>query len=645
MPHARPLTGDLAAALGARLPSGWVKLAVAALVAVPVIASMVADPPGATVQQIESTRYLLTGSVEAVMFAVLAVVWFAPSTALVLGAAGCLVIARIPESAVGRPGLWTASGAALAVLALVDLVLAVRRRALVHALLVDDTPVASVPALHPVAAALITRGGALRTACAVLAALVGLGGLVLLWHDSRSAAAFREVAQEATGTVVTVADDDLSARVDIGGRTLRVPLPSTYRSVGDTVHLQYDPVSGRAEDLADPFDATLATIPAVGGLLAAGVLLVQVRRRRARARDLLSRPQPAVIARGRWAPRRSGVLLTPWDDVTWPLATAPALRLVRDDDPDWQTTEAATDRLGEDDGYDEDDDDLGLSALSDAELLAHARRLGAAPVVPTLASWRPEAWAATELVVLGLDGGPGPVVLLHGAKVWESRAVLWPVWRLPRRPRISGRLPAAAEERGSAWAAFERRRDGVLRELGRGTGAWMPWLLLPLVALASHAAAVGLGADWREFLWVVPLVSVACTLSFWGRPHLVLGRTALRVTGPLLDLDVAWRRVTGAVADTDALVVRYDDGTRGGEAVAVPVGADGPRLTRDRATPAEVVARVLLLRGTGAALLASGGRTGHGGEGGPPGLRRRPSVPLLVGLCWTVAWVVPLIVG
>jgi hypothetical protein len=613
----------------------------------------------------ESLPYYLTGTAQAAVLACLALVWLAPSAALVLAAAGSGACGLAPDALAGPGALWLGAAVPLALLAAVDQVLAVRRRALARSVLGDGTSTTTLPPVHPAVRADLLRTGLGRGALGVLLLLGAAVAGVLLVHDHASAVRFRAGAEVASGVVERVAEDETAMTVRVGDAAYDAPIGYQERSVGDAVELRFDPATGRAEAVDDVFDASTALVPVVGCGLVGGLLLGQVRRRRARIAALLDEPQPAVVALAHGAPRAGGALLTPVDDVTHRLAPAPALvpvagpvldpallgfpeDLDRDGPAGWfDAGGAGPHGADEDEAWaDEDAEEprpVRVSELSDEDLLGLAHDLGADAED---ADGEDESWAGDDpfrppagdpvraagvpVVLIGLAGDDAPVAVGVGADVYVSlRPLRAPRWRRPRRGP-----GAAVSERPGLWRAYTDRQDRVVEALGRRAGRWLPWAALLPAGWGLRAAV-----RWAELPRVsggtvgavVGLVALAWSLSLWGQPRLDLRARVLHVHGLLVDTRVPWVRITGAAADDEVLVVRYDDGRPGGDALLVPHGSALP-LTRDDAAPADMRTRVDgRAAGAAAALAAWGGRV--------PPVRRVPSVPVLAAAAWLVGCV------
>jgi hypothetical protein len=654
VPPYRLLTRALAGILSDRVPPGLVQVVVLLSLGVTLVASLSGSGTPVTAAMAESLPYYVTGTAQSVLLAaVVVVVWLEPSRALLLAAAGTLVCGLAPDAMVGPSRLWWPSAAVLGGVALVDQVTAAHRRALARAVLHDGTSMVTLPPLRADHRADLLHIGWGRRALGVALLVGAVGAAGWLWHDHRAAVSFREHAVVEDGTVRSVTDDDLSMEVVVSGRTYTAPVTTMVRAPGDHVTLRYDPATGRAETVDDVFDTTTGLIPVVTLLLTGGVLLDQVRRRRSRVTALLDEPQPAVVVMAVEAPRAGGAVLTPVDDLTFHLATAPSLVPLSGPAADASLADAdarASWHDPEDDDEEEDLPDAGhrdeawegdpdetwdedarrVSDLSDAELLERARRLDDGPGDDDLPddpfrppSGDPVRAVGSPVVLIGLTGEDMPVALGFGPDVLlTARPLRPPRWRLPRR--------APVRERRGAWRSFTDARDSALERLGRRTGRWLPWLALPLEAWGVRATVHAVGPSFSLVLPAVTVVGLAWTLSLLGHPRLELRPHGLRVRRALVDVHIPWERISGAAADTDALVVRYDDGTPGGDALLLPHSDRMLPLTADRATPAEVAVRVHGRRSAGWAS-PSARRAG---------LRRWPSTPLLVAVCWVLAGVI-----
>ncbi|GEA88543.1 hypothetical protein [Cellulomonas cellasea] len=681
----RPEPPDAVPALESPDARAWAqRVPVALLRTLVVVGVLVCAGTAATVDEtltttaadIEDPGYVLVSVLQSVWFASVALVLVVPLLGTAIAAAGMLLTAQSPDLHAGVPELWWAAGTVLAVLATADAVTRLRQRALAHVWARGPRAALRRPVVPDGVRDALVRPRWSRVAGGAAALLVGAGFVALYVHDSSAAVEFRRDALVARTTVDTVNDDVTEATVVVGRTRYRVPLPVTYPEPGDAVEVRYDPATGRAEMVDDAFDPTLAFLPALTGLLLGLALLGTERARTRRLHDLLTQPGSALRVRGSWSARDAGVRLYAVDDGTRPFAVAPRLLAVLDDregdprGPGHGVDHAGTYGDHADDGWDDhdhdsDDDDgedLGpqadVTALSDDELLALARRLADAPDPEAVADadLRPgpaavSGWDLTTMTVVGLRHDGAPVAVLEDLGVWHvSRSgVRGPRGRLRLRAAVdpgaghaAGPVPRdpADGPRTLGWAPeadaslpdrLAQRRDAAWERFARRTGRVLPWLAVPVLWGSLHwLLGEDGGSAWR-LLTVAAAPAVGWSWSLLGQAYLDVRPGWLHVRGRFRDQLVAWPRVTSVAVDDEALVVRLDhDRPAAADALLFAVHPDALPLTRDRAAAPLVAERLLRAR-----------QEGH--DARPPWVRSRPSTPVLVGLAWAAAIVLALL--
>ncbi len=645
------LTSEVARLFGPLIPIGPIRAAVVGSTVAAVLLSVASSPEAPlTAEVVTSAPALLGSMVQAMVFAGALLAWPAPSAGLALTAAALLATGSMQAANQGVPLAWLVPGSALAALSLVDLVSRVRRSTLAHQALAATDPVPP-PALPGELGDAVLRFGRWRTAMAVLLLVVTAASVGWWLRDSAAVTAFRARAEEVQTTVVAVSEDWSSIDVSVEGSSLRVPTPSHRYAIGQPVSVRVDLATGRAEITDDVFDASLVLVVAVPCAVVAIGLLARTRRLRRQLYDLLTAPQPAFRALATGAPRVGGVLLSPVDDVRAVAGIAPRLVLVLGpmSAAAWGT-DAADEEIDDDEPDDYwDDGPVGadepvsgpagshgnpgpaeqrpsvwarpdVSAMSDEQLLHQARQ----PIWPDRAErqrFGPDAWSRECVLVSGRLDQDGPVLLHRDGEVYlASDALRHPAWRSVR-PRGT----PAAEPR-TAWRAFSGARDAALLRLGRATGAWLPWLLLPAIAAVSWWVVSVTGPSPRLLSAALAFAAIPWTLSVTGTPALSLRPRGLRFSGLLTDTYIPWGRVTGEVVDGETLVVRFDNGRPGGDALLLRSGQKFRRLTTDGAPATELAARIRSAR----LLSLSPGR-----------LVVLPSPPLLAALAWLAAMLAP----
>ncbi|QTE28229.1 hypothetical protein [Pengzhenrongella sicca] len=653
-PQLPQLLAGHAVAQSQRLPPTLLKVAAVLSVVLCIGVSLSSDVPiVSTAATVESPGYLLYGSVQAASLASLAVVFVAPALGLALAAFGSLAIGLLPYDGAARA--WTVAGTLLCVLLVAEVVTRARERAVAHVRRMAPSATVLVPDLPGPLRASLTRVRLGWTAGAAALALVGVGGLILLVHDTLAAAAFRRDSLVADTVVESLTAMQTAMKVTIAGEDYQVPLPSTTPALGQRVEVRYQPRTHRAEATSDVFDPTVAVVPGVGGLLLSVALFATAHRRRHELIALLTEGGLALQARATWSPSEGGVRLFACDDVTRAVATAPSLTAWYDpddhadtradwddeDDPDddWDDEEDPDDDEWDDDEWDDDGDNGGhvslegpaTSSLSDAELLELARARtdddeeGAARDVSADATTDPATWFRTPVVVVGLahHGAPAAVRDAEGRWYVTRGGIRRPQWRWPRR----GQNPRPADEvEPLTVAVLKQRRDAALTRFMQRTGRWMPWAVVPV--------------EWWVLRWMFEdsatyqriSIAVTCTLVGWtwsmyGQVQVVIRPRWLRVRGRLVDELVSWPRITSVVTDGTSLVLRLDsDNDSRGDALLLATGPKAWALMRGQEGPQAAAARITHARAEAA---------GRGVT--PPRVRWRPSIPTLVGLCWLAA--------
>jgi hypothetical protein len=565
-----------------------------------------------------------------------------PRTSAWAAVAALALLATHPGQ-VSAAAFW-GTAAVLALAATGSTLMAAHQRATASAWAGAHAPL--VPATTREARARLTRPRLVRCVVGVLLVLVGIVGAVVFVTDSRATDAFRATATTATGTVVAVTDDDLSATVELAdGVRVDLPLQSLSPGIGDRVEIRLDPASGRAERVDDVFDPTGALIPSAGGLLAGLTLLLGEVRRRRELRALLHDGGPPLRLVADWSPAQRGVLLSTVDDPR-PFALLPRPA------PGW--TDADRRRPG----HDDPDAD---QADEDERLLAEAARLAqpvegevAAPSSPCV------RWSTTPVVVVGLrqDGSPaavagpdgdwlvgdgpvrspaGIVDTLRGPRPVVSARDLRTVAAVDDLPGLLGGRTAPGGDR-HAWQQgrlrVDRRASAVIRTVAERTGAWLPLLLLGPLFLLTQWLAPHISA-FRLVTWTAGMMSIGAFWRHRARAQLVPRRSGLVVTGLLVDTWAPWSRVDRVLSRSDALVIRTigdppdpahamtrADTDADAVAFLCPVSEEALPLVRGTRDPEEARLRIESAR-DGAEGPTSGGR-----------ITSRPAVSLVVGLAW-----------
>lgn len=670
------LTRDVAGLIGPRVPAGVVRTAVGLVVVAWVLGCAATEPDlPTTAEGLAEPAVLVTSVIQSLAIAGAVLVWPFPLAGTGLAAAALLALAGPGTTLSPGPARTSlVTGVLLLALALVQGVTQVRRTALARRA-VAHTERLAPPALSAPAAGAARRVGRGRLVLAVLLLAAAAGSMVWWWFEAASASAFRARAVETLVRVESVADDWASVTVRIDGAERRVSTPGRTYAPGEKVTVRHVPDSLRAEITDDVADYSIVLALAVPCLVAAGAQLLRVRLLRARMHDLLTAPQPAVRTLAVPAPRADGALLMPVDDVTTVAAIAPQMLSTMAAAPGHHGAVGpmATGSVsggpvpggpvagapvpggavarpdgvpGEDDGaWDEDDEDWeddafvpghatdgadaghagptlrarpDISAMSDAELVALAREPGWESL---LARPQPAPAPPRPVVVAGRLDRRGPVLVHDEGLTFVTLAdVRHPVWRSVRPRTAPAREPEPVRRR------FADLRDGALTRLARATGGWLPWVLLPGVAAASDWVVRETGGSVRLLGAAFAFATLPWVLVVRGTPALSLGPRRLRMSGALLSTWVPWGRVTGVAVDDDTLVVRYDNGRPGGDAILGRVGHPERALTADGATAAELALRIEAARAW-----ATPG----------PRVVLVPSAALVASLAWLAAMLAP----
>ena len=161
----------------------------------------------------------------------------------------------------------------------------------------------------------------------VLIVFLMVGALAAGWRyllDAAAIAEFHGHAQQLSGTIVLITDDDFTATVALDGQTVDVEMHRLWRVVGETVDVLLDPESGRVEYLDDQYDPAAGLWGAVGGVVAAGLLVVsEVLRRRANQRLFTVGGQPFSVAATYTGLVNGGIVLATFEDLGHPFAMLP----------------------------------------------------------------------------------------------------------------------------------------------------------------------------------------------------------------------------------------------------------------------------------------------------------------------------------
>lgn len=564
-----------------------------AMLVVSIVQSESDGGPAWTAAVSTSPGYLLSSLLQGAFIGSLVVLLLAPRLGTPLTAVAGTLAALDPWGAYWGAGgpLWWGGVGVLTVVAVVDGLGLARQVAAARTWAAGPVVVPEAP---DEVVRQLTGWRRVYLAVATLAVVGAAVAVVWTWHDLRAVEEFRATATTVPGVVVSVADDDLSARVDLGGgNEVEVPLPTEYVAVDDEVQVTVG--DGRAELVIDPFDPFGGLIPAATGLLvAAAMVLVETHRRRT-LRGLLRHGAPAVQVNVTWSEEHGGLLLHCRDDALRPVALLPAPYPLAA----WLTGDE-----------DEDDAPRQVADLDDAELLAHADEVlreddedpDENPHRDVLVTW---SHAPALVVGLRRDGEP---VALHGPDgVWllsepirrparriralraAGRGIWWTFGdAAPPAERSSapagpgsplsigaawiGRGPRSTEDAGGVDGTTARpsvpparpsRGRAGLRQVGRRTGGWGPWLVLP--AVAWFASWVAPETDWwRGLMLVAAAASVGPQWATAARTRLRLAPSGLVVAGSVRDELVPWTDVLGAAANDTSLVIRVRDTEDGG---------------------------------------------------------------------------------
>ncbi|WP_199423955.1 hypothetical protein [Actinotalea solisilvae] len=641
------LTRDVAGLLGPVVPAGPLRAAVVmALAGAVVVTAARAPETPLTAEVVTSAPAVLGSLVQAAALAGAVLAFHSTAAGLALTSVSLLTLGVLPHGHQGVPLPWLVAGGALAVLSLVDGATRARRSLLARQVLGAATPLAP-PALRHGHAPAILRLGRWRLVVAALLLAVTAGSTGWWWHEANELAAFRARAKEVPTVVAAVADDGRTIEVVVDGMTLRVPTHAHGYVPDERVLVRVERATGRAEVVDDVADPSVVLLLGMPSAVVAIALVSRTWRLRRQVGELLTTSQPAVSTLATGAPRAHGVLLSPVDDVTAIAGIAPRLVAVagpgvfehadhtlddgEDDGDAWEEEEEeewGVDAEGGDDlddGFDPERPSGAtgrpdVSAMSDQELvrLARERRWFEREAPPRSGT---DAWALQEVVVAGRLDRSGPVLVRRGDEVLVSTGTLGhPLWRSIR--------PAStpATEPLSTRAAYGRARGAALMAVGRAAGSWLPWALLPVVASTSWWVVTITGPSLRLLGAAVTFATVPWALSVIGTPALAFGPRALRCSGLLLDTRIPWARVTGEAVDGDTLVIRYDDGRPGGDALLLRSDPELRRLTKDEASTGQLAERVRAAR----TLSGARGR-----------VVVHPSPALLAGLAWLAVMVAP----
>lgn len=641
----RSLTRDVAGLLGPVVPAGVVRAAVVlGVVGTVVITATQAPETPLTAEVVTSAPAVMGSLAQGVALAGAVLSFHSTAAGLALTWVALLALGVLPHGHQGVPLPWLVVGGALAVLSLVDGVARARRSLLARQVLGASTPMAP-PVLPPRRARRILRLGRWRLVVAALLLSVTVGSTGWWWREAAGLAEFRARAKEVPTVVEAVGDDGRTIEVVLQGTTARVPTPAHRYVPGERVLVRVDGGSGRTEVVDDVADPSVVLLLGVPSAVLAIALVVRTRRLRQQVHELLTAPQPAVAALATGAPRARGVLLSPVDDVTAIAGIAPRLVAVAgpgaSEEPDHGVDAADDDGYAWDDeeewGDDGEDDASGgsdpgrsagaarpdVSAMSDEELVQLARepRWFEPEALPRFGT---DAWAREEVVVAGRLDRSGPVLVHRGDDVLVSTGVLGhPLWR-PLRPAST-----PATEPLSTGAAYSQARGAALMAMGQAAGAWLPWALLPVVAVTSWWVVSITGPSLRLLWAAVTFATIPWALSVVGTPALGFGPRTLRFSGLLLDTRIPWARISGEAVNGDTLVIRYDDGRPGGDALLLRSDPELRRLTKDEASTDQLAERVRLARTTS---VARGRVVVH------------PSPALVVGLAWLAVMTAPALV-
>ncbi len=618
----------------ARVPRRFLTTLAPLLLAGATIASIATETtgPADTLATVDAIGTLAQG----VTIAAIAFLVVRPHATIGWAAAGAVVVAVTPVGADART-TWLVVALVLTLLALADELGAVRQRILARSW---GSPV--TPDCGPAVRADLLRRRLVPLAGALLGVLVALGSVGWWVHDAQSTEQFRSTALETTGTVVEVADDDLSAlvRTEDGG-VVKVGLPTLYPKVGDQVDLLLSPNGKRGELVGDPFDPTGTLVLAGGGLLAAVVLArSEVARRRGAERLLRDGTAPAtfiaVPTGGPWLSLEAvgdRGRTTSRVRIGWGIAAeqgnehAAAWAQGSVDDQVWDS----------DDDEDEDEDYYAewsrleqerMESMPDEELLA----LGAAHRADREASAAQRALAEAPLdapqmvVVHGLTAqGDFPLIATaDGRWLVPSRAARDTSLRWLARPQRLLRIHAATEYRPTEpTGGIETARRSRWTILVASTGKTLPVVLTPAVGwLAWWVTDVGSVA---YLLKLAPLLFLGYAWVTTAQDRLSLSEAGVRTRHMVLAPLVRWDRLTAVVADENSLALRVRNPA---DAVIVHQHRDLGRFLPGAATPIDAARRIEAERPSPT---SAGSRTG---------VTYLPTPAVMLTALWAVATIV-----
>jgi hypothetical protein len=455
-------------------------------------------------------------------------------------------------------------------------------------------------------------------------------------HEHRAAQAFRAQALEDTGTVVDVADDDMSAVVQVDGLHLDVPLPSVYVEVGEEVVVRYDG-SGRAELVDDVADPSLWLFLSGAGVVGGAALLAQEAARRRGVATLLTHGGPAVRVLATWD-GKGGATFAPVDAPGEPFGRAgDLLGLAALPEPE------ESDRLV-------DPFSQAVEEVSDDELLDLARRM-AAEAIDGDPSAEPEGvavpstWASTGVLVVGLLDDRSPIAVQAPDGTWYATETTVRPGHGRRHgvtTRHAGAAPSGAARAGTAPGGTVASEDvdrggdgrGRLGRLARRSGTVGPWLALPVVAAFVWWLGPELVTWWSVVFFAFGTASVLHAWAWAATPALGVTARALVARRPVLDEHLPWARVRDVVADASALVIRtYASSTEEADALMYSV-PPGEQLLPGTGDAREARDRLLAARALGLGLATADTST-----------RRLPSRAAVVAALGALACVAGLVAG
>lgn len=202
---------------------------------------------------------------------------------------GAVVCALEGLSPYEVPWLWFTSAAVLGAVVAVDGVAAARQ----HALARSVTRGSLTPDLPEAERGRLSRPRPVPLAVGCLLVLAGAVLLAVWWMETESARDFYQRGEQETGTIVAVADDGMTATVEIHGIDRTVRYPAAYPVQGEVRTYLVDPDTARIEDVRDVSDPSGWLFLASACLVVSLMTFASVVAGRREMRSLLATPSLA----------------------------------------------------------------------------------------------------------------------------------------------------------------------------------------------------------------------------------------------------------------------------------------------------------------------------------------------------------------